>query len=210
MATAIVTASLGGSSARYDRLVPRDLSTPLKVILPSVAEVPYIVGALLIAALVPPVIKRARDAVGKELGLRRVLYDALQVALGFSFGAGLIVSGMALPSKTVSFLDIASPGWDPSLLFVFVGALPMAAAGFWPLLRGRAPALEERHSIPMRKDVTKRLVLGAGLFGVGWGLVGLCPGPSLVYLGGFPGSVGIRVFLSALSVGGLVAKRLFK
>ena len=90
---------------------------------------------------------------------------------GLLFGLGLTVSQMIDPNKVLGFLDIAGD-WDPSLILVMAGAIPVAAVGYWA--GGRVA--------PARSAIDKRLVIGAGLFGIGWGLVGFCPGPALAAL----------------------------
>lgn len=100
---------------------------------------------------------------------------------GLLFGAGLVVAGMTLPSKIVGFLDIFG-AWDPSLGFVMVGAIgALFGLQRW-ILRSPAPRLAPRFALPTRSDIDAPLVIGAGLFGVGWGLGGYCPGPAVTSL----------------------------
>ena len=98
---------------------------------------------------------------------------------GLIFGTGLVISGMTQPPKVLGFLDIFGR-WDPTLAFVIAGAIAVSAAGFALARRASAPVFAPRHLWPTRKDIDRPLVAGAILFGVGWGLVGLCPGPALV------------------------------
>jgi len=98
---------------------------------------------------------------------------------GLLFGAGLVLSGMINPAKVLAFLDIAGD-WDPSLAFVMIGAIPVAAIGFSPLLPSLGAADGQ---LPTKRNIDVRLVAGAILFGAGWGLVGFCPGPALASLG---------------------------
>lgn len=104
---------------------------------------------------------------------------ALPVALlfGLLYGVGLIISGMADPGKVRGFLDLTG-AWDPSLALVKAGAIVVSAAGF-ALARYRGHTLlgHEFHH-PGKRGIDARLVLGAALFGVGWGLAGICPGPA--------------------------------
>lgn len=100
-------------------------------------------------------------------------------ASGLLFSVGLVVSGMTLPSKVVAFLDVTS-GWDPSLALVMVGAIAVHAVLFRLIVRRPSPLLEARFAVPTRKDIDAPLVVGAALFGVGWALGGVCPGPGLV------------------------------
>jgi rhodanese-related sulfurtransferase/uncharacterized membrane protein YedE/YeeE len=120
---------------------------------------------------------------------------------GLLFAVGLAVAGMTQPSKVVSFLDFAGR-WDPSLAFVMVGAIVAYRAGL-RLARARAaPLLRPSFELPVRRGIEPRLVLGAALFGVGWGLGGVCPGPGLTALGS--GSAGALVFVAAMSAGMLL------
>lgn len=102
---------------------------------------------------------------------------------GLLFGLGLTVSRMIDPAKVLGFLDIAGQ-WDPSLALVLAGATGTAAIGFRVIFgRQSAPLFAEAFSLPTARAIDRRLVIGAAIFGVGWGLVGLCPGPALAGLG---------------------------
>lgn len=101
---------------------------------------------------------------------------------GLVFGAGLTVSGMIDPAKVVGFLDVAG-AWDPSLAFVMLGAVAVTAVGYRTVLRRGQPMFEPNFSLPTRRDLDPTLFVGAGLFGVGWGIAGYCPGPALAGLG---------------------------
>ena len=107
---------------------------------------------------------------------------------GSLFGLGLLVSQMTNPAKVLAFLDVFGD-WDPSLAFVMGGALLVTAVGYRFVLRREAPRFADGFRLPGRTDLDARLVGGAALFGMGWGLVGLCPGPAL----------------SSLSFGGMLA-----
>lgn len=104
------------------------------------------------------------------------------LAAGALFGTGLILSGMANPAKVLAFLDVAGD-WDPSLAFVMGGAIPVAALGFALGRRRAAPLCAAGFAPPPRGLVDARLLGGAVLFGLGWGLAGFCPGPALASLG---------------------------
>ncbi len=106
---------------------------------------------------------------------------ALALAAGSLFGAGLELAGMTDPAKVQNFLDLLGT-WDPSLAFVMGSALAVSTAGVWRARARPRPWLTGRFSWPTRTDVDPSLVLGALLFGVGWGLAGLCPGPALANL----------------------------
>jgi uncharacterized membrane protein YedE/YeeE len=119
---------------------------------------------------------------------------------GLIFGTGLLTSGMVQPAKVLGFLDIFG-AWDPSLAVVMAAALAVAAPGLL-LARQRArPVLAAQYFLPGKSGIDAPLVLGAGLFGVGWGLVGLCPGPALESLATL--SPGVTVFVVAMA-GGMV------
>jgi hypothetical protein len=117
---------------------------------------------------------------------------------GLIFGAGLLVSGMTQPEKVLGFLDIFG-AWDATLAFVMAGAVAVSAAGFALARRRGAPVLAARYRWSTRSDIDAPLVVGAVLFGIGWGLVGICPGPALVNLVGL--SVPIIVFVAAMALG---------
>lgn len=117
---------------------------------------------------------------------------------GLVFGLGLIVSGMANPAKVLGFLDLAG-AWDPSLMFVMVGAIAMAAVAFAVAGRRKQSWLGREMSLPTTRGIDRRLVLGSLVFGVGWGIAGFCPGPALVALGmGLPKAL---VFVAAMLAG---------
>lgn len=101
---------------------------------------------------------------------------------GLLFGFGLILSGMADPAKVLGFLDVAG-AWDPSLLFVMGGAIAVSAVAFAVARQRTRAFLGGAMQLPTAADVDRRLVAGSLVFGVGWGLVGFCPGPALVALG---------------------------
>ncbi|CUA93427.1 YeeE/YedE family protein [Pannonibacter indicus] len=104
-------------------------------------------------------------------------------AIGLVFGLGILLSGMVNPAKVLNFFDIAGT-WDPSLAFVMGGALAVTAAGYQILFRkGGAPLLAPRYLVPTRKDIDPKLIGGAAVFGIGWGLSGFCPGGLVPALG---------------------------
>ena len=110
---------------------------------------------------------------------------SLWVALvaGGLFGAGLYISQMVNPDKVLNFLDV-SGHWDPSLAVVMAAALMVALIAFQVLLRDRTHSwLGVELKLPQRTDIDKPLIIGAVLFGVGWGLTGYCPGPAIASLG---------------------------
>lgn len=101
---------------------------------------------------------------------------------GALFGVGLIVSGMADPAKVLGFMDLAGP-WDPSLAFVMAGAIAVGLVGFAVARRRTVSLLGLQMKLPTARQLDRRLVVGSVLFGAGWGIAGLCPGPALVALG---------------------------
>ena len=130
---------------------------------------------------------------------------ALVAALaGVLFALGLALSGMTQPKAVIGFLDFFGR-WNPSLAFVMVGAIGVYALGRRLVLRRPAPLYDTRFHPPVPAPIfTPRLVGGSALFGIGWGLAGYCPGPSLVALGtGAPAAI---VFVCAMIVGTLIER----
>jgi uncharacterized membrane protein YedE/YeeE len=128
----------------------------------------------------------------------------LGVVCGLLFGAGLAVSGMADPARVRGFLDVLG-AFDPTLAFVMIGALiPMAIA--WRIRRRLdKPLVEDAFDLPPTNPIDRPLVAGAALFGTGWGIAGLCPGPALADLALAPSRVAPFVVAMAL---GMVLHRL--
>ncbi len=100
---------------------------------------------------------------------------------GIVFGIGLLVSGMTDPAKVIAFLDIAGP-WDPSLILVMVTAVVVALVPMQLAQRRARSLVGEKIAFPSTKGITGKLILGSAIFGIGWGMTGLCPGPSLASL----------------------------
>jgi uncharacterized membrane protein YedE/YeeE len=117
---------------------------------------------------------------------------------GALFGLGLVVSGMTRPSKVVGFLDLGG-AWDASLAFVMMGAVGVYALAHRLALRRGTPLLAPRFAMPKRTELDRRLVMGAALFGIGWGIGGFCPGPGIVAAGS--GSIPALVFVGAMTAG---------
>lgn len=103
-------------------------------------------------------------------------------AIGLVFGIGLLISGMTQPEKIFGFLDLFGR-WDPSLAFVMGGALAVAAIGFHLAARRGRSLLGDPLSLPSKDEIDPRLLAGAAIFGIGWGLAGVCPAPAIVNLG---------------------------
>jgi len=127
--------------------------------------------------------------------MRRVLPAFL---IGLVFGTGIVISGMANPAKVLNFFDFAGT-WDPSLAFVMGGALIVTAIGYQRVLARTRPLLESRFNLPTARDVDARLIGGAALFGIGWGMAGFCPGGALPAMG--IGRSEVLLFVAALVAG---------
>lgn len=117
---------------------------------------------------------------------------------GALFAVGLAVSGMTKPSKVVGFLDVTG-AWDASLAFVMIGAISVHLVAHRLILRRRSPLFDASFHLPTRKEIDPRLVAGAAIFGVGWGLGGFCPGPGLVNAGS--GAANALVFVIGMTIG---------
>ncbi len=126
----------------------------------------------------------------------------MRIAFGFLsglvFGLGLVVSGMANPAKVLNFLDLAGT-WDPSLAFVMVGATATAFVGYRLVWRRSSPVLATTFDVPTHTRIDRQLIAGAVLFGIGWGIGGLCPGPAWTALSLL--APGTLVFLPAMLAG---------
>jgi hypothetical protein len=124
------------------------------------------------------------------------------LACGLIFGFGLAISGMTQPTKVLGFLDVLGIGsgtWDPTLAFVMIGALAVAAPGYALARRREKPILAPANLWPTKADVDRPLIAGAVLFGIGWGLVGLCPGPAIANLATL--SPRVVAFVVAMGIG---------
>jgi hypothetical protein len=124
---------------------------------------------------------------------------------GVLFGSGLAWSGMTNPARVQGFLDVTG-AWDPTLVLVMASALAVAAPGFALALRRPRPFLESTFRLPTRTRIDRPLLAGAVIFGIGWGLAGLCPGPAIAGL--VTGSPAVVLFVLAMVVGQLLAGRL--
>lgn len=124
--------------------------------------------------------------------MKRIIY----FICGTVFGFGLIISGMSNPEKVLNFLDIFG-NWDPSLMFVMIGAISISAIYFY---------INKQKTI--QSSIDKKLIIGSSLFGIGWGLVGICPGPAMVVLG--TANTQGSVFFLALLFGMFLQNKIFK
>lgn len=111
-----------------------------------------------------------------------MLKTLLALLSGVIFGLGLIIAGMANPAKVLAFLDVTGM-WDPSLALVMAGAIAVAAPAFQWARRRERSLLGEPLQIPAAGRVDRRLLAGSALFGIGWGIAGICPGPAWVLAG---------------------------
>lgn len=120
------------------------------------------------------------------------------LAAGLIFGLGLALSGMLDPARVRGFLDVGG-AWDPSLVFVLGGAVTVSRLGYLLSRRLRGPVLDSRFDLPARHRIDAPLILGAALFGIGWGVSGFCPGPAVAALS--TAAAPVLVFVVAMLVG---------
>ena len=129
------------------------------------------------------------------------------VVTGLLFGAGLAASGMTNPEKVQGFLDLTGV-WDPSLMYVMGGAVVVTLISFRFILKLSRPVFSEQFHMPSSTSIDTRLIIGAALFGTGWGLVGYCPGPALAAIAYLNSDV--MIFLVAMFVGAFLGQELLK
>lgn len=127
-------------------------------------------------------------------------------AVGLVFGLGLVISGLVNPAKVLNFLDVLGR-WDGSLAIVMAVAVAVTFAGYKLVLSRPKPILGDAFQVPTRKEVDKRLIGGAIAFGLGWGLVGFCPGPAITAMA-IAGEPAI-LFVIAMIIGMFLADQLF-
>jgi uncharacterized membrane protein YedE/YeeE len=128
------------------------------------------------------------------------------LVVGLLFGAGLALSDMINPARVLAFLDVAGR-WDPTLAFVMGGALLPSAAGYWLMRRMHRPLMARDFRIPQNRTVEPKLLAGAAIFGIGWGLAGFCPGPAIAAVGF--GLWQPWLFVAAM-LGGMLLHRLYE
>lgn len=134
------------------------------------------------------------------------VHNLIALLSGFLFSLGLIVSQMVNPAKVLNFLDVFG-AWDPTLALVMGGALLVTVPAFRLILRRPHPLFAQRFSLPAKTQVDRRLIGGGIIFGIGWGLAGICPGPALVALAsGLPPVLG---FVAAMAAGYWLQGRLW-
>lgn len=127
------------------------------------------------------------------------------LVVGIVFGAGLALSDMVNPARVLAFLDLAG-AWDPTLAFVMGGAILPSAIGYALVRRMNRPLLAEEFRIPQNRAMERQLIAGSALFGIGWGLAGLCPGPAIAGLAF--GKWQLWLFAAAM-LAGMLGHRLF-
>ena len=126
---------------------------------------------------------------------------------GIIFGLGLTISGMVNPQKVLGFLNLFGE-WDPSLIFVMVGAIIIFAPMHFIFKRKSRPIFAKEFQINNNRNIDKKLLIGSGLFGAGWGLAGLCPGPAIASISFLNPS--ILIFALFMFVGFFIANRIEK
>lgn len=118
---------------------------------------------------------------------------------GFLFGAGMIISGMSDPTNVVAFLDVFG-NWAPDLAFVMGGALMIFAPSYWLVIRNKKePVCTDSFCLSNNNKVDTQLLIGAALFGIGWGIAGICPGPAIASIAN--GSYGVLGFVVTMLIG---------
>lgn len=127
-----------------------------------------------------------------------VLHSIFALSSGIIFGLGLILAGMSNPSKVLAFLDITGL-WDPSLMFVMGGAIGVGIVAFALAKKRTMAILGDVMHLPSKQDIDTKVMLGGVIFGIGWGIAGICPGPALVLLGA--GSKQGIIFVIAMLIG---------
>lgn len=118
--------------------------------------------------------------------------------VGLVFGLGLVISGMTQAQKVIGFLDVVGD-WDPSLMFVMLSAIPVHFLSYKWIANRSSPLLDMKWHYPTKKEITKPLIWGSILFGMGWGLGGFCPGPALVAIGS--GALPLVLFVISMFLG---------
>lgn len=131
---------------------------------------------------------------------------AISLVAGLLFGFGLTLSQMIHPQKVIAFLNVMGD-WDATLLFVMTGAVAVYAPGYWLLARKMSsPVLTEQFHLPRRKEIDSSLLIGSSLFGIGWGIAGICPGPAIANL--ISGNMNLLIFVAAMLAGLFLSNRL--
>mgnify|MGYP003506370653 CR=1 FL=1 len=132
--------------------------------------------------------------------------NVLAFVFGSLFSVGLMVSGMSNPQKVIDFLDFFGH-WDASLAFVMIGAIAVAFIPFQKVVRNKAPktVFNEPINLPTNNKIDPKLMTGALLFGIGWGIAGICPAPSFTLIG--LGHYQVLYFIVAMMAGVLIHRK---
>ena len=125
------------------------------------------------------------------------------ILAGMIFGAGLTLSDMVNPARILNFLDVAG-SWDPTLIFVMAGGLAVTTLGYRFVFRRKSPLFADKFNLPTQRQIDLPLVGGAALFGIGWGLAGICPGPALTDVATLEPK--IFLYIAAMLVGMIFAR----
>ncbi|MFM2586899.1 DUF6691 family protein [Vibrio sp. TBV020] len=136
--------------------------------------------------------------------MKKILITFSPLLSGLLFGLGMSISGMIDPQKVIGFLDVTG-SWDPSLAFVMGGALSIFMPSYFFLIKPRTHSVSQEAIASIgNKKVDSRLIAGSALFGIGWGIAGICPGPAISssLLGGYP----VLLFLVTMMLGSLIGK----
>ena len=122
---------------------------------------------------------------------------------GLIFGLGMAISGMTNTERVQGFLDLTG-AWDPTLAFVMIGGIIITAIGYPLIFRSSTPLFSDLFHLPTKKEINKPLLIGASLFGMGWGLVGYCPGPAIAGIS--YGYSSTFIFIAAMLAGMFITK----
>lgn len=128
----------------------------------------------------------------------------VNLVIGLIFGLGLVISGLANPEKVLNFLDITG-NWDPSLALVMGAAVVTTFIGYRMVFACQKPLCAVDFDVPANRKADKSLMTGAILFGIGWGLGGICPGPAITTVG--LAATGTLIFVPAMVIGMLIARK---
>lgn len=131
--------------------------------------------------------------------IEKLMEIIISVLVGVIFGVGLAISGMLRRSKILGFLTL-NKHWDPALMFVLGGAVCTNLITFYFILKGQKPVYGEKFNVPTNSNIDSNLIIGSTVFGIGWGLSGLCPGPALTLIPVFSIQITV-IFLCALALG---------
>ncbi len=127
------------------------------------------------------------------------MQNLFSLACGLLFGIGLSLSGMTDPQVVLGFLDLFG-SWNPALIFVMASAVPVTFIGYRFVLKRQQPLCDREFHLPANKSIDKKLIIGAVLFGTGWGILGLCPGPAVASLSSLQPKVFGFVFFMILGM----------